>query len=64
MCSLLINLFITQHRGEWNFGDGNSSFDPNPSHAYLLDGSYDVQLIASNSYGSTPLFTTTLLMLA
>ena len=37
---------------EWNFGDGNSSFDPNPNHTYLLDGSYDVQLIASNSYGS------------
>ena len=37
---------------EWNFGDGNSSFDPNPNHTYSLDGSYDVQLIASNSYGS------------
>jgi len=36
----------------WDFGDGSTSVAQNPSHIYTLDGSYDVQLIATNQYGS------------
>lgn len=32
----------------WDFGDGNTSTDSSPSHNYLQNGSYDVQLIANN----------------
>ena len=31
---------------EWDFGDGNSSTDENPSHSYYLSGTYDVKLTA------------------
>jgi Zn-dependent metalloprotease len=37
---------------EWNFGDGNSSVDENPTHIYAEPGAYTVQLIAFNSNGS------------
>ncbi|MBX2875600.1 MAG: PKD domain-containing protein [Saprospiraceae bacterium] len=30
----------------WNFGDGNSSTDRNPSHTYEQAGSYQVELVA------------------
>ncbi|MEO9533023.1 MAG: M4 family metallopeptidase [Crocinitomicaceae bacterium] len=30
----------------WDFGDGNTSTDVNPSHSYMADGLYTVQLIA------------------
>ena len=33
-------------------GDGSTSVAQNPSHTYTVDGSYDVQLIATNQYGS------------
>ena len=33
----------------WDFGDGNTSEDENPSHTYDLAGSYEVTLTASNS---------------
>ena len=32
----------------WNFGDGNSSLNQNPSHTYSSSGTYTVSLIASN----------------
>ena len=35
----------------WNFGDGDTSSAYNPSHAYILSGSFDVYLIASNQFG-------------
>lgn len=37
----------------WNFGDGGSSSDANPTHTYAADGVYDVTLIATNECGST-----------
>jgi PKD repeat protein len=37
----------------WNFGDGNTSSDPNPMHTYGLPGSYQVCLVVSNLCGST-----------
>ncbi|MBK7130673.1 MAG: M4 family metallopeptidase [Crocinitomicaceae bacterium] len=38
----------------WNFGDGNFSTSQNPSHAYSTNGTFTVQLTATNSYGSDP----------
>jgi len=36
----------------WNFGDGNTSTSQNPTHAYAANGTYTVQLIATNTFGS------------
>lgn len=36
----------------WNFGDGASSADVNPSHTYAEAGTYAVCLISSNSCGA------------
>ena len=36
----------------WNFGDGGSSTDQNPSHTYTSAGNFDVSLTATNSIGS------------
>lgn len=35
----------------WDFGDGNTSTLPNPSHTYLSAGSFDVTLIVTNALG-------------
>ena len=37
---------------EWDFGDGDTSTDTDPSHTYAMDGDYTVQLIATNECGS------------
>jgi PKD repeat protein len=36
----------------WNFGDGTTSTEQNPTHVYKLEGTYDVSLTITNSYGS------------
>jgi PKD repeat protein len=36
----------------WDLGDGSTSTDQNPTHVYKLEGSYDVTLTVTNSYGS------------
>ncbi|MGN6617504.1 MAG: PKD domain-containing protein, partial [Ilyomonas sp.] len=36
---------------KWLFGDGDSSIEQNPSHAYNLAGSYSVTLISYNANG-------------
>ncbi len=36
----------------WNFGDGNTSTEPSPSHTYANPGNYTVTLTVSNSCGS------------
>ncbi len=36
----------------WDFGNGNTSTDTDPSHTYAMDGSYEVELISTNSCGS------------
>lgn len=33
----------------WGIGDGSTSTEESPSHDYLIDGSFDVQLIAQSS---------------
>ncbi|MCH2023673.1 MAG: T9SS-dependent M36 family metallopeptidase [Saprospiraceae bacterium] len=42
----------TPHQWFWDFGDGQSSTDQNPSHSYISDGVYDVTLIVTNNMGS------------
>jgi len=37
---------------DWAFGDGNVSTDQNPTHAYAASGTYTVQLIAGNDFGT------------
>lgn len=36
----------------WNFGDGETSTLQNPSHTYLIDGTYTVELTVTNDVGS------------
>ena len=36
----------------WDFGDNNNSTETNPTHTYADDGTYTVQLIATNDCGS------------
>ncbi|MEO0723747.1 MAG: PKD domain-containing protein [Bacteroidota bacterium] len=37
----------------WDFGDGNSSTEANPTHTYEIGGSYEVSLTVTNDCGST-----------
>ena len=37
----------------WDFGDGNGSTDENPTHTYAADGSYIVELTATNNCGAS-----------
>ena len=37
---------------DWDFGDGSTSTEQNPSHTYAVSGSYNVCLTASNDFGS------------
>ncbi|HQL71495.1 MAG TPA: PKD domain-containing protein, partial [Bacteroidales bacterium] len=36
----------------WDFGDGTTSTDANPTHVYTTSGSFTVSLTATNSYAS------------
>lgn len=37
----------------WDFGDGNSSTDENPTHTYAAEGTYEVVLVASDDNGNS-----------
>ena len=39
----------------WNFGDGTTSTLQNPSHTYTASGTFNVNLVATNNYGSNSL---------
>ena len=43
---------------QWEFGDGATSTEENPTHAYSLDGSFNVELTAINEKGSSSASTT------
>ena len=59
-CSGLINFTDISSNSPtswvWDFGDGNTSTMQNPNHTYTSSGSFDVQLIASNPFGSDTIF--------
>jgi PKD repeat protein len=38
---------------QWDFGDGSSSTEQNPSHVYTLRGMYTVKLTVTNQFGSS-----------
>ncbi len=44
----------------WDFGDGNSSTEENPTHTYSEAGTYDIVLTASKTGASSSSFTETL----
>jgi PKD repeat protein len=44
---------------EWNFGDGEQSTDPNPSHTYLVVGDYAVTLKVTDNNGAVNTDSTT-----
>jgi len=43
----------------WDFGDGNSSTEQNPTHTYMTNGAYDVVLTTTNSAGVSKSITIT-----
>ena len=45
------NLSVGAAQYEWHFGDGGTSFEPEPTHAYLDTGRYDITLIATTNEG-------------
>ena len=36
----------------WDFGDGQTSIEQNPTHEYTVAGDYTVSLTTTNNYGS------------
>ena len=47
-----------QYTYQWNFGDGNTSNDPNPVHAYGADGTYAAYLVLEDTVaGCTDILT-------
>ncbi|BFT74527.1 hypothetical protein PAENIP36_59690 [Paenibacillus sp. P36] len=42
----------------WNFGDGTTSQDANPSHTYSVNGNYDVTLTVTNGTGKFSVWNT------
>ncbi|RYD82247.1 MAG: PKD domain-containing protein, partial [Sphingobacteriales bacterium] len=50
---LTVNFFNTANKlsdFEWNFGDGNTSTEPDPTYTYLKKGVYDVTLKVTSKY--------------
>jgi len=45
----------TPHYWFWDFGDGNTSTEEDPSHVYDAEGVYDVTLIVTNTLGADTL---------
>ncbi len=49
---IISNTSVAATSYEWDFGDGNSSTEKDPSHTYATTGIYTVSLTASNTGGS------------
>lgn len=61
--SPLVIQFTDQSEGQptswlWNFGDGQTSIERNPSHTYTVHGVYSVRLDVANSYDADPIIKT------
>lgn len=48
----------------WDFGDGGSSTEQNPTHVYTQGGTFGVQLIASNEFGADTVTTDVVLIVS
>ena len=48
----------------WDFGDGNTSTDENPTHTYAMDGTYDVTLNVTNDCGTVMVMTSVVITTA
>jgi len=57
VCLNLITTFADQSTNTfpdqwtWDFGDGNGSNIPSPTHLYASDGTFSVQLVVENTFG-------------
>ncbi len=47
------------NKWEWDFGDGNLSSNPSPSHTYLAAGNFNLSLRATNTFGCITTITKT-----
>jgi len=52
-----VNASINASSQTWDFGDGNTSTEANPTHTYEMDGTYTVTLTVTNSDGATDVTT-------
>ncbi len=50
--AIFTNITVSGISYNWDFGDGNTSSEINPVHAYAQENNYTVRLIATNSCGS------------
>jgi len=50
---------VSPYSYEWDFGDGGSSTDQNPTHVYTSVGTYDVTLTVTDDDGKTDIDETT-----
>ena len=48
---LSLNTFPNINSWSWNFGDGNTSTLQNPTHTYIVNGTYTVQLTVTDTAG-------------
>ena len=55
-----INISENARSFSWDFGDGNTSTEINPTHTYAVTGDYEVSLTASNSSGASLVFQSTI----
>lgn len=52
-CSILFeNTSVKNTRNEWDFGDGTTSLEKNPSHIYTKGGTYDIKLTVRGDGGN------------
>jgi gliding motility-associated-like protein len=49
--NVFTNLSVGGNKYDWNFGDGTTSNEKNPTHVYEKDGTYQVCLTTSNDVG-------------
>jgi PKD repeat protein len=55
-----MNFSLNAETYAWNFGDGNTSAEMNPTHTFAEVGEYTVQLTATNSVGIVANFSETI----